>query len=112
MSDDTVYLHHILQCIERINEHSAGGREAFFASHTLQDATLRNLQTMSEATQRLRDETKAVRPEIPWRQIAGFRNVMVHNYLGIDLDLVWTIIHRDVPPLRQAVTEILESRAS
>ena len=85
----------------------AAGREAFFASHTLQDATLRNLQTMTEATQRLSDVTKATHPHIPWQQIAAFRNVLVHNYLGIDLEQVWTVLHRDVPPLKQAVLAIL-----
>lgn len=77
MSDNTVYLRHILQCIERIEEHVAGGRDVFLASHTLQDATLRNLQTMSEATQRLAETTRALQPHIPWRQIAAFRNVLV-----------------------------------
>src|ERR1051325_7295614 len=103
MRDDTIYLRHMLECIRRIEEHTAVGRMAFLASHTLQDATLRNLQTMTEATQRLSDAAKATQPHIPWQQIAAFRNVLVHNYLGIDLDQVWTVIERDVPPLKQAV---------
>lgn len=107
MKDDTIYLQHILECIRRIEEHVAGGRDAFFASHTLQDATLRNLQTMTEATQRLSDAAKLTQPHIPWQQIAAFRNVLVHNYLGIDMEQVWIIIHRDVPPLKQAIIEIL-----
>jgi uncharacterized protein with HEPN domain len=107
MRDDTVYLHHILESIQRIESHVAAGRDAFFASDLLQDATLRNLQTMSEATQRLSDAVKAMRPQIPWRQIATFRNVLVHNYLGIDLEQIWIVIHRDISPLKQAVTDIL-----
>ena len=107
MKDDAVYLRHILECIRRIEEHAAAGRGAFFASHTLQDATLRNLQTLAEATQRLSDSLKAARPDIPWASIAGFRNVLVHNYLGIDLGLIWTVIERDLPPLKQAVTVLL-----
>lgn len=67
MKDDTVYLHHILECIRRVEEHVMVGRDVFFASHTLQDATLRNIQTMSEATQRLSDTAKATQPHIPWR---------------------------------------------
>ena len=106
MKDDALYLRHILECIRRIDEHAAAGRDAFLASHTLQDATLRNLQTLSEATQRLSDAAKANRPEIPWSNIAGFRNVLVHNYLGIDLGLVWTVIERDLPPLKQAVESL------
>ncbi len=98
MSNDSVYLWHILECIRRIEHHVADGRDAFFASDTLQDATLRNLQTLSEATQRLSETTKATQPQIPWRQIAAFHNVLVHNYLGIDLDQIWIVIHRDIPP--------------
>lgn len=109
MKDDTIYLQHILECIQRIEEHVAGGRQVFFASHTLQDATLRNLQTMTEATQRLSDAVKATQPHIPWLQIAAFRNILVHNYLGIDLEQVWAIIQRDVPPLKQAVSALLAS---
>ena len=61
MKDDTVYLRHILECVRRIEENVAGGCEQFMASHTLQDAVLRNLQTMTEATQRLSDALKAAR---------------------------------------------------
>lgn len=84
MSDDTLYLGHILECIRRIETHVAGGHEAFMASSTLQDATLRNLQTMAEATQRLSVAAKARQPTVPWREIASFRSVLVHTYLGID----------------------------
>lgn len=109
MKLDSVYLVHILESIRRIEAHVAVGHDDFMASHTLQDATLRNLQTMSEATQRLSDAAKATQPHIPWQQIGAFRNVVVHNYLGIDLEQVWTIIQRDVPPLRAAVESILDN---
>jgi uncharacterized protein with HEPN domain len=106
--DDAVYLRHIRECLRRIEENVAGGRESFLSSHTLQDAVLRNLQTMSESTQRLSDAVKATHPEIEWRRIAAFRNVLVHNYLGIDLEIVWEIVCRDIPELRQAVLALLE----
>jgi uncharacterized protein with HEPN domain len=64
---------------------------------------------MSEATQRLSDQAKAQHPGIPWPSISGFRNVLVHNYLGIDLEQVWTIIIRDLPPLKAAVSAMLSS---
>ena len=60
MKDDTLYLNHILECIQRIEQHVAAGHATFLTSHTLQDATLRNLQTMTEATQRLSDAAKAL----------------------------------------------------
>jgi uncharacterized protein with HEPN domain len=107
MKDDAVYLHHILDCIRRIEEDVEEGRERFMASHTLQDAVIRNLQTMSESTQRLSDDLKEAHPEIEWYRIAAFRNVLVHDYLGIDLDRIWEITQRDVPELKQAVLAML-----
>lgn len=103
MKDDGVYLRHILECIRRVEENTAGGYDAFIASHTLQDAVLRNLQTMAESTQRLSDPVKASAPSVNWAAISGFRNVLVHNYLGIELDRVWTIIQQDVPALKAAL---------
>ncbi|HSH77248.1 MAG TPA: DUF86 domain-containing protein [Herpetosiphonaceae bacterium] len=103
MKDDSLYIGHILECIRRIEANVADGRDAFIASHTLQDAVLRNLQTMAEATQRLSESVKAAHPEIPWARIAAFRNVLVHNYLGIDLQLVWAITQHEVPELKRAV---------
>jgi len=84
--DDTVYLHHVLECIRRITEDIAEGRERFMEAHTLQDAVLRNLQVMAESTQRLSDTAKATQPDVEWRKIAAFRNILVHDYLGIDLN--------------------------
>jgi len=110
MKDDLVYLRHIRGCIRRIEEDVAEGRDVFMASHTVQDAVLRNLQTMAEATQRLSDAAKAIRPEIEWRAVAAFRNVLVHNYLGVDLERVWEIVQRDVPALKAAILAILESK--
>ena len=107
MKEDAVYLRHIRECIRRIQENVAGGKEQFLSSHTLQDAVLRNLQTMSESTQRLSDAVRTAHPEIEWRRIAAFRNVLVHNYLGIDLEIVWEIVCRDVPQLRQAIVALL-----
>ncbi len=105
--DDTVYLRHILECIRRIEEDIAEGRERFMASHTLQDAVLRNLQVMAESTQRLSEAVKATQPDVEWRKIAAFRNILVHDYLGIDLETVWDITQRDVPELKQAVEMML-----
>lgn len=107
MREDSVYIHHIVECIRRIEDNSNPGREEFLHNHTLQDAVLRNLQTLSEATQRLSDEAKAGHPEIEWSRVAAFRNVLVHNYLGIDLDTVWEIVQRDIPELKRAILLML-----
>ena len=109
MKVDSIYLQHILECIRRMEENIASGKEPFLSSHTLQDAVLRNLQTLSEATQRLSDETKSAQPEVAWREIAAFRNILVHNYLGIDLEIVWEVIQNDVPKLKEVVRSILDA---
>lgn len=108
MKDDRVYLRHILECIRRIEEDTAGGKDVFFASRTSQDAVLRNLQTLAESTQRLSEGLKIRHPQIEWRRIAAFRNILVHDYLGIDMETIWDIAQRDVPALRMAVLSMLE----
>ena len=64
---------------------------------------LRNLQTLAESSQRLSVEIKLTEPRIPWRELAGFRNVIVHGYLGIDLAAVWLVVEHDLPALAEAV---------
>ena len=108
MKDDTVYLRHVQECIRRIEENVTEGRDRFMASHTLQDAVLRNLQTIAESTQRLSEDLKAAHLEIEWRRIAAFRNVLVHDYLGIDMERVWQITQRDIPQLKQAILTMLD----
>ena len=102
MKDDSIYLKHILDSIRRIEEDTSEGREKFLAAHTLQDAVLRNLQTLSESAKRLSDPLKTSHPEIEWRRITAFRNILVHDYLGIDLDRIWRIVQHDVPQLKRS----------
>ena len=109
MKDDKLYLIHICECMVRVEEYIGdGGRDAFMASTLVQDAVLRNLQTLAESTQRLSDELKAAHPEVEWYKIAGFRNVLVHDYLGVDLERVWLIIERELPALMSAISAMLQ----
>jgi uncharacterized protein with HEPN domain len=73
---------------------------------------LRNLQTLSEATQRLSDALKAAHPAVEWDRIAAFRNVLVHNYLGIDLETVWRVVEEEIPALKAQVRTMIEESAS
>jgi uncharacterized protein with HEPN domain len=109
VKDDSVYLKHILECIRRIEEDTRDGREKFLRTHTLQDAVLRNLQILTESAQRLSDAVKAEHPEIDWKRIAAFRNILVHDYLGIDMERIWEIVKRDVPALKRAALALLHS---
>ena len=107
MKDDGLYLDHIVECIERVREYTAGGRDTFMVDRMIQDATIRNLQIMAESTQRLSDPLKARHPEVNWRQIAGFRNVVVHGYMDIDLDRVWNVAEAYLDPLDRVARQEL-----
>jgi uncharacterized protein with HEPN domain len=108
MKDDRVYLEHILECIRRIEDYTKDGRDAFLASYLIQDGTLRNFQTMAEATQRLSQKLKEGHPAVDWRAISGFRNVLVHDYLGIDIEDVYKIIEIDLPGLKTVAESLLQ----
>lgn len=75
------------------------------------DAVLRNLQTLAESTQRLSEARKAAHPQIEWRAIAAFRNILAHDYLGINLEWVWETIVQDLPLLEQHITAMLRPAA-
>ena len=107
MKDDRLYLIHIRESIARIEEYTTEGRAAFFTDTRTQDAVLRNLQTMAESTQRLSTDLKSAHPEIDWRGISGLRNILVHDYLGINLIRVWEIVERDLPLLKEQIATIL-----
>lgn len=109
MKSHRLYLTDILDRTHRIEVASASGREAFFESFVIQDAIIRSFEVIGEAVKHLPPEMTAAHPAIPWRQIAGFRDVLIHNYERIDLAEVWRIAVEDVPPLRQAVEAMLAS---
>ncbi len=96
---DRDYLEHILQAAEAIGRSTAGGRERFLADEDAFDAGLRRLHTIAESTQRLSTELKNRHQEIPWARIAGFRNRIVHAYMDVDPDLVWSIVQDELPAL-------------
>ena len=106
MKDDRIYLDHIEECLKWIEDHLAGGKETFFADRKTQSAVIRELQTLAESTQRLSSKIKKSHPEVSWDGIAGFRNVLVHDYLGVNLDRVWKIIENDLPAFRTAINSI------
>lgn len=108
MKDDKLYLIHISECIERIDSYLEGiDEEGFTKSSLVQDAVVRNLQVMAESTQRLSDRLKEMQPDIDWKRIAGFRNILVHDYLGVDVERVWNIIKNEIPALKKAVHEMM-----
>jgi uncharacterized protein with HEPN domain len=109
-ADDRVYLEHILECAALIQGYARNGKAEFMASALVQDAVLRRLQTMAESTQRLSDDLKAQAPEVDWRALSGFRNVLVHDYLGgIDLERIWDAVELYLPGLEAAARSLMEA---
>ena len=103
---DRVLLAHMRDGLDRILEYTHAESARFEASRLVQDAVIRNLQTLAESSQRLSSEIKATEPQMPWRELAGFRNVIVHGYLGVDLGAVWLVVEQDLPALSEAVNRM------
>lgn len=100
------YAEHILEASEKLKRIQQRGD--LTQDEILYDAALRNLQTLAEATQRIPTSQKRQYPDIPWEQISGFRNILVHNYLGdIDSQTILTILHRNLPELETGVRQML-----
>ena len=106
--DDLVYLYHIQEEIEDISKFTERGRISFLEEKIVKNATLRSLQTMSESTVKLSDEAKNRFPQIPWKQIRGFRNILVHDYLGLDPEVVWLVIEKELPLLLEITKKLIQ----
>lgn len=104
---DKVYITHMLKCIARIEEYVGDDELRFRESRLVQDAVVRNLQTLAESSQRLSDVIKANEPNVQWRAISGFRNILVHDYLAIDIDAIWVVVEKELPPLRETLQRML-----
>jgi uncharacterized protein with HEPN domain len=107
MRDDRERLRDILEAVERIERHAAKGREAFERDELIQVWIVHHLQLVGEAARSVSADFRAAHPEIPWPQIAGMRNILVHNYFGIDAEIVWAAVERDLPALKAQIESAL-----
>ena len=107
MIDDKGRLLDILTYIEKIEKYTDRGKEAFEKDELLHSFFIRNFAVIGEAARGLSDNLKKKNHHIDWKKIIGMRNVLVHDYLGIELDIVWNIVQNDLPQFKKAVQEIL-----
>jgi uncharacterized protein with HEPN domain/predicted nucleotidyltransferase len=105
---DRDYLNHIQRAIEKIHRYSSD-REEFFRREEIQDSVIRGLEIIGEAVSRLSQNLKDAHPNVPWQQISGLRNRLIHGYFDVELDRVWKTVEEDVPGFEQAVSKIVDS---
>jgi len=108
VKDERVYLHHAIEAIDAILRYTADGRDAFFADRKTQDAVIRNIEIIGQAVKGICEETRMLEPAAPWRQIAGIRDKLIHDYFGVDLNLVWDVVERELPILRPRLEKLGE----
>lgn len=107
MKDDRLYLHHILERCHRITRFIEPGREAFMASEEMQDAVIRNIEVIGEAAKRVSAETRGRLNQLEWKAICGMRDVLIHDYIGVDLDEVWNVVSSRIPELQVVLEQFL-----
>ncbi len=107
MKDNTVYLKHIIDAIVTIEEYSNGfDYDSFLENRLVQDAIIRQFMIIGEASKNLTKDFKEKYPDIPWKQITGMRDKVVHGYFEVDLDAIWTTIEEDLIILKEKLNSI------
>jgi len=107
IKEDLAYIEHILDCIRIIKEFSNGlSLREFKTNELVQDAIIRNIEIIGEASKKISNETKQTYNKILWKEIAGMRDKLVHDYLGVDVFVVWKTIKEDIPTLERQISEI------
>jgi uncharacterized protein with HEPN domain len=105
---DQLYLKHILDAIGKVESYISVGYDVFISTSHWQDAVIRQLEVIGEATKRLSKQLCSRHPEVPWRRIAGLRDVLIHDYMGVDIKAVWEITQKDLPVLKRSTQAILK----
>ena len=105
-----ILLLHVLESIERIEDFAKEvSQDKFLKSEIIQDAVLRRLGIIGEAVKNLPENFKKKHPKVEWKKIAGTRDILVHEYFGVDLKLTYKIIKKDIPKLKKNISEILRN---
>lgn len=108
MKDDSIYLEHIETNLKRIILYSSGiSKEDFLNNIQLQDACIRQIEIMGEATKRISETLKEKHPEVPWKDMAGMRDKLIHDYIDVDLNIVYQTVAVDIPNLLPVIEKLL-----
>lgn len=107
MRTDRVRVLDAIEAIERIEKHTRLGEVAFRQDELIQNWVVRHLQILGEAIRCLSPELRARYPELPWSEVVGMRNILVHDYFDIDQDVVWLVVEHDLPALRHSLGSML-----
>lgn len=108
MRDDRYRLLDILEAIEQVERYAALGRTAFENQELVQTWVIHHIQIAGEAASKLSDIFRQKHPEIPWAQMAAMRNILVHEYFGVDLEEIWRTVEHDLPELKRRIQMLLE----
>lgn len=107
MKDDIAYIDHILLCISKIQEYTKDLQQTDFnKNEMLQDAVIRNIEIIGEATKKISSDLKSQYGEIPWKEMSGMRDKLIHDYLGVDIDVVWRTVQEDIPLIKSLIQSI------
>ena len=107
IKSDLAYIDHILDCIRKIGKFSNGlSFREFKTNELVQDAIIRNIEIIGEASKKISLHTKQTYYEIPWKEISGMCYKLIHDYLGVDVEVVWKTIKEDIPALQRLISEI------
>lgn len=108
--DLEIFLGHIRESIEEIENYTGGMlKKDFLKSRKTQDAVIKRIEIIGEAVKNLPRDFKERRREIPWREIAGMRDQLIHGYFGIDMNVVWKTVKKDIPDLKREIGELFEN---
>jgi len=100
----------MLEAVKKIERYTQNlTRESFKKNELVIDAVLRNLEIMGEAAKNVPVEVREQHPEIPWKRIIGLRNIVIHRYFGIDINIIWEIVTRNLPQTKPALVRLLEN---